>query len=179
MTGNSCFALLPRAEQAMAISSWGSVLSESCLSSNRLVPLQWVERTVPDLAAEAEVWMRDHLDSGSLGGSAFDDYADLIDRLDEVASTHEVYLVAQIHTRASDLADALSGAPETLESILHTTQGRVPVSEDTLRIPETDIEVPRPRLEDDRLFGSGHKLHDFIRVWKLLERQPTSVKSDI
>ncbi|HEX3840772.1 MAG TPA: SCO6880 family protein [Acidimicrobiales bacterium] len=123
VTGNSCFALLPRADQAMAISSWGSVLSESCLSSNRLRSLQWVERTVPDLAAEAEVWMRDHLDTGSLGGSAFDDYAELIDRLDEVASTHEVYLAVQIHTRASDLADALSVAAPEWAAISHRLAG--------------------------------------------------------
>ena len=39
--------------------------------------------------------------------------------------------------------------PETLESILHSAHGRVPVSDATLRIPETPIEIPLRRLEDD------------------------------
>jgi hypothetical protein len=39
--------------------------------------------------------------------------------------------------------------PETLESILHTAHGRVPVSDATLRVPETPIEIPLRRLEDE------------------------------
>ena len=39
--------------------------------------------------------------------------------------------------------------PETLESILHTAQGRVTVSDDALRIPKTGIEIPLRRLEDE------------------------------
>ena len=40
-------------------------------------------------------------------------------------------------------------APETLESILHTAQGRVPVSDATLRIPGTPIEIPLRQLEEE------------------------------
>ena len=39
--------------------------------------------------------------------------------------------------------------PETLESILHTAHGRVPVLDATLRIPETPIEIPLRQLEDE------------------------------
>ena len=39
--------------------------------------------------------------------------------------------------------------PETLESILHSARGRVPVSDATVRIPETPIEIPLRRLEDE------------------------------
>ncbi len=39
--------------------------------------------------------------------------------------------------------------PETLESILHTAHGRVPVPDATLRIPETPIEIPLPQLDED------------------------------
>ena len=39
--------------------------------------------------------------------------------------------------------------PETLDSILHTAQGRVPVVDATLRIPGTAIEIPLLGLDDD------------------------------
>ena len=39
--------------------------------------------------------------------------------------------------------------PETLESILYTAQGRVPVTDATLRIPGTQIEIPLRQLEGD------------------------------
>jgi Uma2 family endonuclease len=39
--------------------------------------------------------------------------------------------------------------PETLESILHTPHGRVPILDATLRIPETPIEIPLRQLEDE------------------------------
>jgi Uma2 family endonuclease len=39
--------------------------------------------------------------------------------------------------------------PETLESVLHSAHGRVPVSDATLRIPETPIEIPLRQLEDE------------------------------
>lgn len=39
--------------------------------------------------------------------------------------------------------------PETLESILHTPRGRVPVTDATLRIPGTAIEIPLHRLEEE------------------------------
>ena len=39
--------------------------------------------------------------------------------------------------------------PETLDSILHTAGGRMPVSDATLRIPGTAIEIPLRRLDDD------------------------------
>jgi hypothetical protein len=110
VTGNACFALLPHSEQAMAISQWGEVLAESCVNSKHVHALQWVQRSVPDLAAEAETWMRQHLSPLRTGTKAFEDYADLIDRLDEVASTHEVYLVAQIRSKAADLDESLEEA---------------------------------------------------------------------
>ena len=39
--------------------------------------------------------------------------------------------------------------PETLESILHTAHGRVLVSNATLRIPGTPIEIPLRLLDED------------------------------
>ena len=39
--------------------------------------------------------------------------------------------------------------PETLESIVYTAQGRVEVSDGTLRIPGTPIEIPLRQLEDE------------------------------
>jgi Uma2 family endonuclease len=39
--------------------------------------------------------------------------------------------------------------PETLDSILHTSHGRVPILDATLRIPETPIEIPLGQLEED------------------------------
>ncbi|MBV8817581.1 MAG: Uma2 family endonuclease, partial [Acidobacteriaceae bacterium] len=39
--------------------------------------------------------------------------------------------------------------PETLESALHTRQGRLPVDNATLRIPGTEIEVPLHKLDED------------------------------
>ena len=39
--------------------------------------------------------------------------------------------------------------PETLESILHTAQGRVAVTDATLRIPGTPIEVPLRQLDEE------------------------------
>jgi Uma2 family endonuclease len=39
--------------------------------------------------------------------------------------------------------------PETLESILHTSLGRVPVADATLRIAGTGIEIPLLKLEED------------------------------
>ncbi len=39
--------------------------------------------------------------------------------------------------------------PETLESILHTAQGRVPVPDATLRVPGTPIEIPLLRLDEE------------------------------
>ena len=39
--------------------------------------------------------------------------------------------------------------PETMESMLHTAAGRVPVPDATLRIPGTAIEIPLLRLDDD------------------------------
>lgn len=39
--------------------------------------------------------------------------------------------------------------PETMESMLHTAAGRVPVPDSTLRIPGTAIEIPLLRLDDD------------------------------
>jgi hypothetical protein len=39
--------------------------------------------------------------------------------------------------------------PETLESVLYTAHGRVPVSDATLRIPQTPIEMPLRQLEDE------------------------------
>jgi hypothetical protein len=72
--------------------------------------LQWVERAVPDLASEAEQWMRDHLDTNAVSTPRFDDYAALIDRLDQVASSHEVYLAAQVQSRSADLDESLEVA---------------------------------------------------------------------
>ena len=39
--------------------------------------------------------------------------------------------------------------PETLESILHTAHGRVPVTDATLRIPGTPIKIPLHQLDDE------------------------------
>jgi Uma2 family endonuclease len=39
--------------------------------------------------------------------------------------------------------------PETMESMLHTTQGRVPVPDGVLRIPGTPIEIPLLKLDED------------------------------
>lgn len=39
--------------------------------------------------------------------------------------------------------------PETLESALHTSHGRLPVIDATLRIPEFAIEVPLRQIEDE------------------------------
>jgi len=39
--------------------------------------------------------------------------------------------------------------PETLESILHTAHGRLPVTDATLRIPCTPIEISLRRLDED------------------------------
>ncbi len=39
--------------------------------------------------------------------------------------------------------------PETLESILHTSHGRVPISDATLRVPGTRIEIPLGQLGED------------------------------
>ena len=47
------------------------------------------------------------------------------------------------------IAEWLVVDPETLESILHTAHGRVPVSDATLRIPQTPIEIPLRQLDDE------------------------------
>ncbi len=39
--------------------------------------------------------------------------------------------------------------PETLESVLHTPRGRVPVVDATLRIPGSAIEVPLQQLDEE------------------------------
>ena len=39
--------------------------------------------------------------------------------------------------------------PETLESVLYTAKGRVPVSDGTLHIPGTAIEIPLRQLEEE------------------------------
>lgn len=39
--------------------------------------------------------------------------------------------------------------PETLESALHTSQGRLPVQDATLRIPGTAIEIPLRQLDEE------------------------------
>jgi Uma2 family endonuclease len=39
--------------------------------------------------------------------------------------------------------------PETLESVLHTAHGRVPIHDATLRIPGTGIEIPLHQIEDE------------------------------
>ena len=39
--------------------------------------------------------------------------------------------------------------PETLESMLHTAHGRVPIHDGTLRIPRTAITIPLRDLEED------------------------------
>jgi hypothetical protein len=39
--------------------------------------------------------------------------------------------------------------PETLERILHTAGGRVPVKDATLRIPQTPIEIPLSQLDEE------------------------------
>jgi len=39
--------------------------------------------------------------------------------------------------------------PETLESVLHTARGRVPVTDATLRIPGTPIEIPLGQLDEE------------------------------
>lgn len=39
--------------------------------------------------------------------------------------------------------------PETMESILHTAQGRLPVTDATLRTPGTPVEIPLRRLDED------------------------------
>lgn len=39
--------------------------------------------------------------------------------------------------------------PETLESILHTAQGRVEVRDATLRVPGTQIEIPLRQLDEE------------------------------
>jgi len=107
VSGNACFALLPREEQAMAIAQWGEVLAESCVNAKHVRALQWVERAVPDLAAEAEGWMRRHLSPKHADSAALDDYAALIDRLDALSASHEVYLVTQIRSKSDDLERSL------------------------------------------------------------------------
>ena len=39
--------------------------------------------------------------------------------------------------------------PETLESALHTAQGRVRVEDATLRVPGSPIEIPLRKLDED------------------------------
>ena len=39
--------------------------------------------------------------------------------------------------------------PETLESVLYTAKGRVPVTDATLRIPGAPIEIPLRQLEEE------------------------------
>jgi Uma2 family endonuclease len=39
--------------------------------------------------------------------------------------------------------------PETLESVLYTAKGRVPVTDGTLRIPGAPIEIPLRQLEEE------------------------------
>jgi Uma2 family endonuclease len=39
--------------------------------------------------------------------------------------------------------------PETLESVLHTAQGRMDVEDATLRVPGTPIEIPLRQLDED------------------------------
>jgi len=39
--------------------------------------------------------------------------------------------------------------PETLESVLYTRQGRIPVTDATLRIPGTPIEIPLEQLDEE------------------------------
>jgi hypothetical protein len=114
VTGRGCFALMPQQEQAQAISTWGSVLSESCTMSKKIRSIQWVQRSVPDLASEAETWMHEHMSvAGIDSGPAFDDYATLLDNLDNVAATHEVYLVVQIRSSKRDIQEAiLEATPE-------------------------------------------------------------------
>jgi len=114
VTGRGCFALMPVHEQAQAISTWGSVLSESCTLSQKIRSIQWVQRSVPDLASEAETWMREHISmAGTDNGPAFDDYAALLGNLDDVAATHEVYLVVQIRSAKRDVQEAImEAAPE-------------------------------------------------------------------
>jgi hypothetical protein len=114
VTGRGCFALMPVREQAQAISTWGSVLSESCTLSKKIRSIQWVQRSVPDLASEAETWMSEHITmAGTDSGPAFDDYAALLGNLDNVAATHEVYLVVQIRSAKRDIQEAiLEAAPD-------------------------------------------------------------------
>jgi hypothetical protein len=39
--------------------------------------------------------------------------------------------------------------PETLESVVYTAHGRVPLTDATLRIPGSAIEVPLGRLDEE------------------------------
>jgi len=39
--------------------------------------------------------------------------------------------------------------PETPESVLYTAKGRVPVSDATLRVPGSAIEIPLRQLEEE------------------------------
>ncbi|MHB1507958.1 MAG: SCO6880 family protein [Acidimicrobiales bacterium] len=117
VTGHSTFALLPRDEQAAAISSWGSLLSETCVRSAQITSIEWVERTVPDLASEAEQWMRAHLSPSALGTAGLDDYANLLDDVEAVACTHEVYVSVQISSKLADLPDAMTEAAPQWVSI--------------------------------------------------------------
>lgn len=117
VTGHSTFALLPRDEQAAAIAAWGSLLSETCVRSAQITSIEWVERTVPDLASEAEQWMRAHLAPSALGTAGLDDYAALLDDVESVACTHEVYVSVQITSKLAEMAEAMAEAAPQWVSI--------------------------------------------------------------
>ncbi|MDR3701078.1 MAG: hypothetical protein P4L56_15630 [Candidatus Sulfopaludibacter sp.] len=47
--------------------------------------------------------------------------------------------------------------PETLESILHTAQGRLALPDATLRIPGTPIEIPLRQLEEEQFHKGAER----------------------
>lgn len=94
--GRSAFLLLPRDEQVRQLASWGGLLAELAGAAESYEALSWVERQVPDLSDEARAWMEIHA-KGPAG--RVEDYRAVVEAIDSVSSTHEVYLAATMAPR--------------------------------------------------------------------------------
>ncbi len=112
--GGESYALLSEAERMRRVEGWAGVLASVARDAGSIHRLQWIERTVPDVAEAMRTHLERSLDASNPPPIALRSYKELL--ADEMRHTfiHECYAAITVRTpkgRALSIEDRAAPAP--------------------------------------------------------------------
>ena len=106
--GSDRFALADPKDQARLIATWGGILAATTVERTRVVDLQWVERSTPDIGEEQQRWIASH--RPAVANERFAAYEAMALLATTRSVHHDVYVAAKIRTNATKEATQLAEA---------------------------------------------------------------------